>query len=174
VSVTRPVAVLIGMPGAGKSSVGRALAKRVGVRFRDSDDLVVEATGRSVTELFAESEQTFRAAETAAILDALDAFEGVLALGGGSLLSATVRQSLGESGAPVVLLRTGLTTLAQRVGSGAGRPLLAADPVGRLTVLAEERGALYDAAADLTVDTDGRTVSEVVELVHQATIGVRS
>ena len=67
-----PVVVLVGMPGAGKSTVGRALASALGVAFRDSDDLVVEATGRSVTELFAESEDVFRAAETAAGVAALN------------------------------------------------------------------------------------------------------
>ena len=167
---TRPVVVLVGMPGAGKSSVGRTVAVRLGLPFRDSDDLVVAATGRTVTELFAESEQTFRAAETAAIVTALSSFRGVLALGGGSLLSATVREALTASEVPVVLLRAGLDTLAQRVGSARTRPLLASDPAGRLAELADERGALYAAAADVAVDTDGRGVSAVAQLVLDATV----
>ncbi len=168
--MTHPVVVLVGMPGAGKSSVGRALASRLRVPFRDSDDIVVADTGRSVAELFAESEQTFRSAEEAAVVGALDSFDGVLALGGGALLSATVRAALTRSHAPVVLLRAGLDTLAARVGTGASRPLLAADPVARLTTLADERSALYAAAADTTVDTDGRGVAAVAELVLAATV----
>lgn len=169
-SDVRPVVVLVGMPGAGKSSVGRTVAVRLGLPFRDSDDLVVAATGRSVTDLFAESEQTFRTAETAAVVRALSSFGGVLALGGGSLLSATVRAALTETESPVVLLRAGLDTLERRVGSARTRPLLAADPAGRLAALAEERGGLYAAAADVTVDTDGLGVSAVAQLVVEATV----
>lgn len=162
------VAVLVGMPGSGKSTVGRRLAARLGVPFADSDDLVVAATGRSVAALFAESEARFRAAEATAILDALDGFDGVLALGGGSLLSAAVRSALTTTPVPVVLLRAGLDTLAARVGDAADRPLLVGDPRARLAHLEAERAALYAAAAARVVDTDGRTVDEVVELVHRA------
>lgn len=165
------VAVLIGMPGSGKSTVGRRLASRLGVPFADSDDLVVAATGRSVAELFAESEATFRASEATAIVGALEGFDGVLALGGGSLLSALVREALADTPSPVVLLRAALETLAARVGDAVDRPLLVGDPVARLTRLDTERAALYAAAARYVVDTDGRTVDEVVELVHQATAG---
>jgi shikimate kinase len=166
--------VLVGMPGSGKTTVGRALASRLGVPFADSDDLVVAATGRSVTALFAESEQTFRAAEAAAVEQALSAFDGVLALGGGSLLTASVRAALTTSGVPVVLLRTRLDTLAGRVGDAASRPLLVGDPVARLAALDAERADLYADAADHVVDTDGLAVDDVVELVHRATVGVRS
>ena len=164
------VVVLVGMPGAGKSTVGRRLARRLGVPFADSDDLVVAATGRSVTDLFAESEAAFRAAEQAAVVAAVDRFDGVLALGGGSLLSATVRDVLAASPVPVVLLRAGLSTLAARVGDAVDRPLLVADPVARLAQLEAERAALYASAADVVVETDGRTVDEVAELVHRATV----
>lgn len=170
---THPVFVLVGMPGAGKSSVGRTLAVRLGVPFRDSDDLVVAATGRSVADLFAESEATFRAAEAAALVDAFHEFSGVLALGGGSLLSAPVRAALAESGAPVVLLRAGLDTLARRVGDARTRPLLAGDTPARLAALAEERAAIYAEAADVAVDTDGHHVSVVVQLVLIATAAAR-
>ena len=166
----RPVVVLVGMPGAGKSSVGRTVAVRLGLPFRDSDDLVVAATGRTVADLFAESEQAFRDAETAAVVTALSSFSGVLALGGGSLGSATVRAALAASQAPVVLLRAGLDTLVRRVGSARTRPLLAADPAARLATLADERGALYAAAADISVDTDGLGVSAVAQLVLTATV----
>lgn len=166
-----PAVVLIGMPGAGKSSVGHALASALGVPFADSDDLVVAATGRSIADLFAESEAAFRAAEAAAVTRALATFDGVLALGGGALLSAAVREALAASPVPVVLLRAGLDTLLARVGDAADRPLLVADPVARLATLAAERDALYDAAADVVVETDGRTVAEVAELVQAATIG---
>ena len=169
--MTHPAVVLVGMPGVGKSSVGRRLGVRLGLAFRDSDDLVVAATGRSVTDLFAESESTFRAAETAAVVAALSDFDGVLALGGGSLLSTTVRDALAASSAPVVLLRAALATLGARVGDARTRPLLAADPAARLATLAAEREPVYLAAADVTVETDGRSVDDVAGLVLDATIG---
>ncbi|MHA3702543.1 shikimate kinase [Jatrophihabitans sp. YIM 134969] len=166
--------VLVGMPGAGKTTVGRTLAARLGLPFADSDDLVVAATGRSVTDLFAESEAVFRAAEATAIVDALASFDGVLALGGGSLLTASVREALAAGGVPVVLLRARVDTLAGRVGDATTRPLLVADPVARLEALDAERAALYLDAADVVVDTDDRSVADIVDLVQQATIGVRS
>ena len=126
-----PKVVLIGLPGTGKSTTGRRLAKILAVPFADSDELVEAATGRTVQEFFADSgEPAFRAAEAAAIIAAIGEFPGVLALGGGSLGSADTRAALTAAGATVVLLHAELDTLAQRVGDGATRPLLSGDPAG--------------------------------------------
>lgn len=161
-----PKVVLVGLPGAGKSTSGRRLAKILAVPFADSDDLVEAATGRSVRDTFAESgEDAFRAAEAAAIDAALREFTGVLALGGGALNTAVTRSALRTSGVPVVVLRARLGTLSSRVGDGRSRPLLTADPEGRLAELADERSPLYAEVAAFTVDTDGRTPGQVAATV---------
>jgi shikimate kinase len=160
-----PRAVVVGMPGAGKTTTGRRLAKILAVPFADSDDLVVAAAGRSIPELFAAGEDEFRRVESAAVRRALSGFDGVLALGGGALTTGAVREALRECGAPVVLLRAELTTLAERVGAGDTRPLLAGDPVARLAALADERAALYEQVATLSVGTDGRTAAQVASSI---------
>ncbi|MEO6886357.1 MAG: shikimate kinase [Jatrophihabitantaceae bacterium] len=154
--------VLIGLPGSGKSTTGRRLAKILAVPFADSDELVEAATGRHVRELFATAgEDGFRELETAAIATALERFDGVLALGGGAVLSAKTRAALEASAVPIVLLQAPLPTLAIRVGDGRTRPLLAADPPGRLATLATEREPLYAALATMTVQTENRTLGQV-------------
>ncbi|SHG66333.1 shikimate kinase [Jatrophihabitans endophyticus] len=161
-----PRAVLVGLPGAGKSTSGRRLAKILGLPFADSDDLVEAAAGRSVAAVFADSgEPGFREVEAAAIASALSDFDGVLALGGGALSTAATRDALATAGVPVVLLRATLHTLTARVGDGRTRPLLAADPPGRLGALAAERDPVYRAVATMTIDTDGRTPGQVAATV---------
>lgn len=160
------VIVLVGLPGAGKSTTGRRLARILAVPFADSDDLVEAAVGRAVPEIFAESgENEFRALEAAAITRALLDFSGVLALGGGALTWPATRAALRESGVPVVLLRAELATLGTRVGAAASRPLLADDPLSRLAALATTRAPLYEEAATFAVATDGRTAGQVAATV---------
>jgi len=167
-----PRAVVVGMPGSGKTTTGRRLAKILAVAFADSDDLVTASSGRSIAELFAAGEQEFRRVEAAAVSAALRDFDGVLALGGGALSTPAVREAVRGCGAPVVLLRADIGTLAERVGSGASRPLLAGDPAARLADLAERRAALYDEVATLTVDTDGRSPVQVASAVAAALHGI--
>src|SRR5215467_13169981 len=101
-----PRAVLVGLPGTGKSTTGRRLAKILVVKFADSDELIEAAEQRSVATIFEESgEPAFRAAEAAAIQNAIANFDGVLSLGGGALNDPSTRVALRESGVPVVLLR---------------------------------------------------------------------
>lgn len=157
-----PRVVLVGLPGAGKSTTGRRLAKILGVPFADSDHLVESATGCSVPEIFAaEGEAGFRRLEAAAIAAALDGFNGVLALGGGALTTQATREAIAASGVAVAYLRANLATLASRIGDGGNRPLLADDPRARLAVLDEQRAPLYAAAATFTLETDNRTPGQV-------------
>jgi shikimate kinase len=161
-----PKVVLVGLPGAGKSTSGRRLAKILAVPFADSDDLVEAATGRTVRDIFAESgEDAFRAIEAAAVADALGQFDGVLALGGGALTVEATRAALQAGAAPVVVLRASLETLGARVGDGRSRPLLTDDPPARLAALNQQRQPLYDEVAAFTVDTDGRTPGQVAATV---------
>lgn len=159
--------VLVGAPGAGKSTVGRRLARRWGVPFRDSDQMVESEAGKSVADIFVdEGEASFRAREREVIARALDDPEGVLALGGGAVLDATTRARLGD--APCVWLRVGVSEAARRVGLNTSRPLLLGNVRGTLMTLLNERTPLYEEVATWTVDTDGRTADEVADAVAEA------
>lgn len=155
--------VLVGLPGTGKSTSGRRLAKIMCVPFVDSDDLVEAAEGRTVREIFdTDGEAAFRAAECAAVTDCLAGdFDGVLSLGGGAITYPATRAALVASGVPIAVLQAGTDTLLTRVGDGHTRPLLSADPEARLLALAAERAPIYESIATMTVDTDQRTPGQV-------------
>ena len=164
-----PRAILVGLPGTGKTTAGRCLAERLGVAFADSDDLVEQRVGRGVGAIFEwDGEAAFRVTEAEVIAAALADFHGVLALGGGAVLTARTRAALTRSSAPVVLLRAQLSTLSARVGQAQDRPLLSDDPPSRLAALAEERQLFYDIVATAVVDTDGRTVEGVAAYIDRA------
>ncbi len=159
--------MLIGAPGAGKSTVGRRLARRWGVPFQDSDDLVESVAGKSVSEIFVdEGESTFRAYERDVIAAALDEFTGILALGGGAILDSTTRQRLSTQ--PCAWLRVGVSEATRRVGLNASRPLLLGNVRGTLITLLDERTPLYEEVATWVIDTDGRTIDGVVDAVAHA------
>jgi len=162
--------ILVGMMGAGKTTVGRLLADRLGWRFFDSDAQIMEDTGHTVPELFAErGEAAFRAEEERVLTDALSGDEPVVvSAAGGVVLSPTNRALLTRSGT-VVWLRADPGVLAGRVGDGAGRPLLDDDPASALTALYEVRRPLYDSVASLAVDVDSLTPDEVVERILTGT-----
>lgn len=148
--------VLVGMPGAGKSSVGRRLAKRLDRPFVDADDELVRRSGRSVRDWFAtDGEAAFRAAESALLADLLAApGPSVVAAGGGVVLDPANRALLGER-ATVVWLRAGVPYLLSRVLQKQDhRPLLDEDPEARLVALHEARTPLYEEVADITVDVE--------------------
>jgi shikimate kinase len=155
--------VLVGAPGSGKSTVGALLAQRWGEPFADVDAVIEARTGKSVAEIFADDgEPAFRALEEATTAELLDE-PGVLALGGGAVLSAATRQAL--AGVPVVWLQVSVAHAAGRVGLNEARPLLLGNVRGRLVRLLAERAPLYAEVATATVDTDGLTASEVADRV---------
>lgn len=155
--------ILVGAPGAGKSTVGAALAERLGWDFRDVDALIAERAGKPVAEIFADhGEPAFRAYEEATTAELL-AEPGVLALGGGAVLSAKTRSAL--AGRRVVWLRVGLPAAVKRVGLDTARPLLLGNVRGRLLTLLNERAALYAEVATETVDTDNQTPDQVADLI---------
>lgn len=159
--------VLVGAPGAGKSTVGRRLARRWAVPFRDSDQMIESETGKTVAEIFVdEGEATFRAMERDVIARALDADEGVLALGGGAVLDESTRNRLAD--VPCVWLRVGVPEAARRVGLNTSRPLLLGNVRGTLMSLLDERTPLYEEVATWVVDTDGLAVDDVVAAVASA------
>lgn len=158
----RPRVVLVGPMGAGKTTVGRLLAERWGVGFRDTDHDVEQRAGRSVSDIFVDDgEAAFRELERQAVVEALRSHEGVLALGGGAVLDPATRDAL--AGHDVVFLRVGLSDAASRVGLGVSRPLLLGNVRGRMKQLLDERTPLYEAVARWTVDTDGRRPTDVAD-----------
>ena len=162
--MTRPSVVLVGAPGAGKTTVGRAVAARLGVDFRDTDADVERAAGKSVAEVFYDDgEPQFRALERTAVETALHEHDGVLSLGGGAVLDPRTRELL--RGHEVVLLEVGLSAAAQRVGLSRDRPVLALNPRAQLRQLLADRLPLYREVAVRTVGTDGRTPDQVAEQV---------
>jgi shikimate kinase len=154
--------------GVGKSTVGRLLAARWGVAYRDTDDDIVAAEGRSIPEIFtAYGEAAFRTVETRAVRSALAGHRGVLALGGGAVLDAGTRALLAAH--PVVYLAMGAEEAARRAGlDHRSRPLLAADPAGRWRELMEARRHLYEEVASAAVHTDGRSPEEITQEVSSA------
>ena len=167
-----PRVVLVGLPGAGKSTVGAELARRLQAPFADTDDLVAQQTGRTVSEIFShQGEAAFRRLEADMIAEALGSFDGVLALGGGAVTTEAVRQDLLASGVLVVQLSAGLDELLSRLAGNRSRPLLAGDPGGRLAELAAAREPLYREVASLTVPTAGRSPAEVAEELAARLIG---
>lgn len=162
-----PVAILVGAPGAGKSTVGRALAKALGVTFRDTDADIEAAAGSTIGDIFINhGEEHFRALETAAIARAIAEHDGVLALGGGAVMRAENRSLL--AGVPVVWLEISLAEAVKRVGMNQARPLLLGNVRGRMMSLLEERTPIYEAVADHRVKTDNRSIDEVVTTVIAA------
>lgn len=164
VRLSRPATVgLIGPPAAGKSEVGRALARALGRRFRDTDAMVERKKGMGVSSIFeAEGENAFRKLESEAVLQAVETPGAVIACGGGVVLDPSNVKALRGSGM-VVYLRPSVKVASLRVGSGKGRPLLGGgDPESALSRLIEEREPLYLRAADYVVDADGG-VAEVTQ-----------
>jgi shikimate kinase len=165
--VSRPIAVLVGPPGAGKSTVGRKVAERLGVGFRDTDDDVQARAGKSISDVFVEDgERRFRDLERDAARIALAEHDGVLSLGGGAVLAEATRALLQEHA--VVFLDVDLTGAVSRVGLGQGRPLVGLNPRSQLRELLNERVALYREVARHTVDTSRASVDEVVDQVVAA------
>lgn len=171
-----PLLVLVGPPASGKTTVGGAVAAALGAGFRDTDADVEAAAGSTVADLFVDrGEEHFRALEEQAVARALTAYDGVLALGGGAVLSSATRALLtgyGRDGGTVVHLDVDVHDAAKRVGFSRDRPLLAVNPRAMLRTMLEQRAPLYAEVATATVPTSGRTAADVVADVL-ALIGVR-
>jgi shikimate kinase len=166
----RPVCVIVGPPGAGKSTVGDLVAKALGVALRDTDTDIEATAGKPIPDIFVDDgEPHFRALERAAVAAALADHDGVLALGGGAILAGETRQLL--RGHTVVYLSVGLAEAVHRVGLATGRPLLTINPRATLKHLLDQRRPLYEEVATVTVDTDGRTPEEVAADVVAAITG---
>lgn len=167
--MTGPICVLVGAPGAGKTTVGGLVARALGAEFRDSDADIVASAGKPISDIFVDDgEEHFRKLEAAAVAEALAGFDGVLAVGGGAILAAGTRELLRDR--VVVHLSVEVADAVRRVGLGSGRPLLTMNPRATLRYLLDQRRPLYAEVATYTVATDGRTPEEVRDAVL-ATLG---
>ncbi len=150
----RPKVVLVGPPGAGKSTIGKLVAKRMALPLRDTDADVEAAAGKPIAEIFVDDgEPAFRALERQAVADALATHSGVLALGGGAILDPETRALL--AGHTVVFLDVGLAQASRRVGFSRDRPLLLGNPRSQLMKLMDARRDFYLEVATVTVPADG-------------------
>lgn len=158
--------ILIGLMGAGKTTVGKALAKQTGKTFYDSDHEVEARAGVRIPLIFdIEGEAGFRLREAETILEILKEDNIVLATGGGAVLNPTTRQLLSENGV-VVYLRATVDELYQRTRHDKNRPLLqTANPRARLEKLYSERDALYTSTAHLIVDTGRQGVMNLTQQI---------
>jgi shikimate kinase len=165
--VTRPVAVLIGPPGAGKSTVGPLLAALLGSEFAETDAMVEAAAGKPVSDIFiSDGEPAFRAMERDAVAWALEHHPGIVALGGGAVMDPQTRQRLARH--RVVYLQTGFAAAVRRVGLDTPRPLLLGNPRGRMRELLGERLPVYEELARITVVTDDRDPQEIADEIAAA------
>lgn len=157
-----PKAVLVGLPGSGKSTIGRRLAKALGVGLLDTDVAIEQRTGRSIADIFAtDGEQEFRGIEEDVVRAALADHDGVLSLGGGAVTSPGVRAAL--AGHTVVYLEISAAEGVRRTGGNTVRPLLAGpDRAEKYRALMAKRAPLYRRVATMRVDTNRRNPGAVV------------
>ena len=160
---------LVGMMGAGKTTLGRALAQRLRMRFVDTDRIMVERTGVPVTTIFEiEGEDGFRKRESAVLAEAAESDAQVIATGGGAILSRENREIMRRRGT-VIYLRAQVDALWERTRHDTTRPLLATpDPRATLASLLEKRDPLYREAAHLVVDTGAQSAATLVNRVMSA------
>jgi shikimate kinase len=160
-----PKAVLIGLPGSGKSTIGRRLAKALDVSLLDTDAAIEETTGRTIADIFAtDGEPEFRRIEEDVIRSALQSHDGVLSLGGGAVTTQGVRDAL--AGHMVIYLEISAAEGVRRTGGSTVRPLLAGGDRGeKFRKLMAERVPLYRQVATMRINTNRRNPGAVVRHV---------
>lgn len=160
--MTAPTAVLIGSPGSGKTTVGRALAERLETRLVDTDTEIETRAGKTISDMFIDDGETaFRALEREVVAENLAGCSGILALGGGAVLDSETQRDLADH--HVVYLQVEFSDAAKRVGMDQARPMLAINPRTRLKKLLEERLPIYEGLATVTVSTSGYHPEEIVD-----------
>lgn len=156
--------ILIGPPGSGKSTIGRALSKALNCKLTDTDALIEVEVGTSISQIFIDKgEPWFREVEARIVAQEIKKISGVLSLGGGAPLSDIAQQAIKESGANIVYLDISLSAAAPRVGFNRDRPLLLSNPRAAWQGLMEKRRPIYLALATRVVLVDNLTPREIVD-----------
>ncbi|MET9711373.1 shikimate kinase [Nocardiopsis alba] len=159
--------MLIGSPGSGKSTVGEALARRLGTDLLCTDTEIERRAGKPIGDIFIEDgEEGFRALEREVVAEGLRSWEGVIAVGGGAILDEDTRKDLADH--HVVYLQVEFGEAAKRVGMDVARPLLAGNPRTRLRKLLNERLPIYEALASVTVPTTEYHPEEIVDSIVES------
>ena len=158
--------VLIGPPGAGKSSIGKALAKELSLPFIDSDGEIEKSAGKKISEIFVEDgEPYFRALEVEKVKQLLHDFVGVISLGGGAPINAEISQVLESADYPVIFIDVSIAQAAIRIGFNKDRPLLLINPRQQWMNLMSERRPIYEKLATDIVSSDSKKPHEVAKVI---------
>ena len=158
--------VLIGPPGAGKSSIGKALAKEISAAFIDSDSEIERIAGKKIADIFVEEgESAFRKVEVGVVTQILESFEGVIALGGGAPINIAIQEVLTGVDYPVIFIDVSISQAANRIGFNKDRPLLLINPRQQWMNLMSERRPIYEKLATQTVVSDSMKPHEVARLI---------
>jgi shikimate kinase len=152
--------------GSGKTTIGQLVASKLGIAFRDTDHVIEERAGKSVSDIFLEDgEDEFRILEKKVLRDELLSDDTVLALGGGAPISVDAQSALRAIASPVIYLDISLATVAPRIGFNRDRPLLLHNPRGQWQTLMEARRPIYESIADSVIDVNEKSESEIVTLI---------
>jgi shikimate kinase len=154
--------ILIGPPGAGKSTIGHSLAKKMKVKFADTDALIEAQLDKKISDRFVDlGEPVFRTEELIVLAEVLQSDNGVVSLGGGAPISAQAQELLRNSGATVIFLDISLGKAAARVGFNRDRPLLLGNPRAQWNELMSSRRPIYESLATAVIPVDDRSVNEI-------------
>ncbi len=159
-----PRVILIGPMGSGKTTIGQLVAQRLDIPFRDTDQVIEESSGRTVSDIFLEDgEEAFRVLEKGVLRDELLSDGTVLALGGGAPISIDAQSALRAIASPVIYLDISLATVAPRIGFNRDRPLLLHNPRGQWQTLMEARRPIYESIADTVIEVNTKTEIDIVD-----------
>jgi len=154
--------ILIGPPGAGKSTIGYSLAKKLKVNFADTDALIEAKLDKKISDIFVElGEPVFRTEELIVLREVLQSDNGVVSLGGGAPISPQAQELLRKSGATVIFLDISLGKAAARVGFNRDRPLLLGNPRAQWNELMTSRRPIYESLATAVITVDDRSINEI-------------
>jgi len=150
--------------GSGKTTIGKLIATRLNLPFRDTDQVIEEDSGKSVSEIFLEDgEDSFRAIEKSVLRKELLSDDTILALGGGAPMTIDAQSALRAIASPVIYFDISLSSVAPRIGFNRDRPLLLNNPRGQWELLMQERRPIYESIADTVIDVNGKSEMDIVD-----------